>query len=424
MFGDDAANSYIKEVIFEQNSSCESIGKSTFRNNYSLKNFIIPKDVNDLSASAFVGCGIENIQVEDGNTTYKSINGSIYSIDEKTLIRFAPGTTSGGSGTINLSNIEIIGEWAISGCEELYWKVLIPKTVKKIETGAFANSQGIKTIVYEGSVDEWVEIEFESQLKSGLKLYCGNSDSLLENVVLTSAKKISNYAFSGITSIKSIEISNNVEYIGEGAFINCTSLKTVKMTDGVKSIGESAFSNCSSLDNITIGNGVESIGDYAFAHCSSLTNIEIPNNVVTMGDGTFYGCSSLTNVNFEEDSLLTSIGEEAFFDCSSLTSIETPNNVVTIGDRAFYRCISLNSIIIPKSVIRINDFAFHKCTSLTTVYYGGRLEEWIEVSVGDNNVPLANSTNYFYVENESDLPADNSNYWHYVDGVPTVWTKD
>ena len=31
---------------------------------------------------------------------------------------------------------------------------------------------------------------------------------------------------------------------------------------------------------------------------------------------------------------------------------------------------------------------------------------------------------YYYIENESDLPNDNGNYWHYVNGVPTVWVKE
>ena len=37
---------------------------------------------------------------------------------------------------------------------------------------------------------------------------------------------------------------------------------------------------------------------------------------------------------------------------------------------------------------------------------------------------IYDATRYYFEENESDLPDDNGNYWHYVDGLPTVWTKE
>ena len=131
----------------------------------------------------------------------------------------------------------------------------------------------------------------------------------------------------------------------------------------VTSIGGGAFSGCSSLTSINIPNSVTSIGGGAFNQCSSLTSINIPNSVTSIGEKTFRECSSLTSINIP--SSVTSIGYEAFYGCRSLTSINIPSSVTSIGDGAFANCRSLTSINIPSSVTSIGIFAFYGCSALT-----------------------------------------------------------
>ena len=205
----------------------------------------------------------------------------------------------------------------------------------------------------------------------------------------------------------------------------------------VISIGGSAFSGCSSLTSIEIPNSVTSIGGYAFSGCSSLTSIEIPNSVTSIGDGAFGYCTSLKDLHIEDgnttlelgdndnyglfhecpletlyigrnlsydiddyyeertspfynqdkleiitiSNTVTSIGEYIFFGCSGLTSIEIPNSVTTIGAGAFYNCDGLTSIEIPDSVISIESpifsynnppyyGAFGNCSNLKSVVFG------------------------------------------------------
>ena len=54
--------------------------------------------------------------------------------------------------------------------------------------------------------------------------------------------------------------------------------------DGVTSIGDWAFSGRTSLTSINIHNSVTPIGAYAFSGCKSLTSVNIPNSVTSIGE--------------------------------------------------------------------------------------------------------------------------------------------
>ena len=237
--------------------------------------------------------------------------------------------------------------------------------------------------------------------------------------------------FNGQTlSIPSTYNGTSVTSIGYRAFENMK-FTSVEMPNNLKYIGASSFSGCSNLREVVIPYGVEVIESFAFQNCSSLIRVTIPNTVTTIDYAAFGGCSNFEIVfegtpeewdaiykdrswtynidsitfsfvghnsskdfryelnedgqsysifgNGQYDSLtidipeqfdgkpITKIGSFAFMGYESVTSIVIPDSISYIDTFAFEGCISLSSITIGKNVIEFKPSAIFGCNSLQQI---------------------------------------------------------
>lgn len=99
-----------------------------------------------------------------------------------------------------------------------------------------------------------------------------NVNSSDEVEVFFYEKEIPNYLFYNCEQLISIQISDDIENIGE-AFTKCYQLTDVVIPDSVTTIAAAAFRECKKISKLTIGSGCTYIGIQAFGECSALTTI-------------------------------------------------------------------------------------------------------------------------------------------------------
>jgi hypothetical protein len=183
----------------------------------SLQSILIPRKVQFIDGSAFIGVRLSSISIESGNEYFVVENEFLIDIVDHRLIR----NFSSSSDVEIASNIEILGCSCFSSCTLLS------------------------------------SISFES------------------NSRLT---RIESNAFSD-SSLQSIVIPSTVQILGSSCFFYCKSLSSISFESNsqLTRIESDAFS-CSSLESIVIPSTVQILGSSCFSYCESLSSISFESN--------------------------------------------------------------------------------------------------------------------------------------------------
>ena len=352
-----------------------SIGRYAFGGCSGLTSVTVPDSVISIELFAFDGCSKLKYNEYDNALYLGNKNNSYVFLMKAKNVDIT-------SCSINVKT-KVICPSAFSGCSRLT-SVTIPDNVTSIGNQAFSNCSGLASVNYLGTVDQWAEIYFDNYTANPLlyakKLYINND--LVTAVNLTTATKISSYAFYNCSGLISVTIGNGVTSIGRYAFGGCSGLTSITIPDSVTSIGNSAFWKCSGLTSVTIGNGVTAIENSAFYGCSGLASViwNAKNCAEAGCDANliFFGCSNLATVVIGKN--VEQIPSYAFSGCSGLTSVTIPDSVTIIGNYAFSNCRRLTSITISDSVTSIGEYAFCNCSSLTTINYKGGKKQWWSIN--------------------------------------------
>jgi hypothetical protein len=348
--------------------SVTTIGDSAFFGN-DLTSIVIPASVEEIGDSAFRSGLLSNIEVEAGNSYFKSIDGILFNIDETKLLIYPPAKTN--------TSYEI------------------PASVEEIGIWAFASSS-LETITFESG----------SQLK--IIGYSSFRDTSITSIFIPASVEeigIDVFRESSLETI-TFELGSQLKIIGDGAFYN-TSITSIVIPASVEEIGDWPFRE-SSLETITfeLGSRLKIIGGWAFEY-TSITSIIIPASVEEIGIHAFQ-FSSLETITFEAGSQLKIIGDGAFYN-TSITSIVIPASVEKIGNSAF-QSISLETITFEagSQLKSIGAWAFRD-TSITSIVIPASVEE-----IGDSAFRSGFLTN---IEVE-----DGNSYYESIDGV--LFNKD
>lgn len=263
-------------------------------------------------------------------------------------------------------NVTEIGEQCFTFCNYLA-TVNISKTVRRIGKDAFYGDKELRTInIPTDSELDYVDAKalygfnngywFDKQPDGGVYLdkvlyrWKGESSENTRITVKAGTKVLAPYCFSKYASpneyasgslyeMTTVSLPSSLEKIYERAFYRDEKLSSIQLPDNLKYIGDFAFAS-TGLTSVNIPESVEYIGAYAFNTIKSLESLSI---------GSYYS------------DYRTVIGEGAFNYCTDAKSLLIGGNVTEIGKSAFTsfaRDAEPLDIELPASVETLGDYAF------------------------------------------------------------------
>ena len=256
--------------------------------------------------------------------------------------------------TIDLTGVEYIGKNAFNKCAYIT-EIEIPKTVKFVGEGVFSGS-GLK------------KLTVNNDMPVIPKSFC--SETALTEVTFAHPEYIREIGVSAFAKTPlSAPIFNqwygkdvsNYEtlYVDDSAYEGCSSIKEINMPDNVLFLGKKAFYQNTSAKQVIFGKNTWAADQNCFNGCTALVDIEFNDVLTTLAGGCFQGCTSLKYV----------VGLPATM-CDWTEEFSTTG--YGIGDGVFSGCTSLIGAVIPTTLQRIAPSMFEGDINLTTVRYANR----------------------------------------------------
>ncbi len=262
-------NAVIGESAFNNASKLETItlgagavlGKMAFYNTSGLKNIDLSKAISigdyAVSGDVYYACLDENMTVAavspEGYYVYTYHGPLVESID--------------------ISSVESMGEYAFSYCRNLV-DVKLNSEITEIPQYAFAGCASLKTINLQNvqTIGDYAFME------------CG-----LEIVDISGAENVGEYAFVSNRSLSSVKLSENGTDMGEAVFAYCDPLNKVENLNFSENIGNYAFAY-TAITSVDLS-GAVSIGDYAFMKEDATPfKVVLGNKLQNLGDNPFAMC--------------------------------------------------------------------------------------------------------------------------------------
>lgn len=247
--------SSLEDITFSDDANIEEIGKNAFTNT-NITTLQLPKSLKIINECAFYNLNLESISVSENSKLEVIGTEAFYDCNNLTTIDL-----------FYANNLKEIGQYSFCNCNNLVEVILpegleiisasvfyqcysnnldnqilvLPKSLKTIEEDAFYAISGLDNIYYNGTLEDWLNIEMESYSSNPLNyahinFYIKNDSGDVE------------MSFGKYSLLTDIVISNTIEKIKEYAFTNLKNIKTIFIPNTVTEIKGNSFNNISSID--------------------------------------------------------------------------------------------------------------------------------------------------------------------------------
>ena len=361
----------------------ESIGMYAFSYMVRLEEIVIPNSVTTIDFGAFSGCThLKKITLPEG----------LKSIPERCFLNTAL------DEIVLPEALETIGRCAFQceyrdketygyPIEHVYSKlsqIVIPNSVKRIEESAFSGRENLSSIVWSDAV-EWLDLKAFDKTQ----WYNEQPDGFVMLGFFL-------YKYKGeIPEDVEINIPAEVKRIAGGAFQGQKKLCTVVIAEGIQFAGSNIFQGCKNLSKVILPKDLLQIPANCFAQTDALKAISLPETVTYIGIAAFAG--------------------------SGLECIDIPSSVKEIDEKAFNNCTALTDIYLSSTLEKLDSQSFSGCKSLSRIFYEGTdamFTKLLDLEAYHLSYYFSNASVYYYSEQ---APTDRGNFWHYADGIPTIW---
>ena len=379
--------------------SVTSISRAAFSGCTALVSVSLGPSASSLEPTSFYGCiSLSDIAIDDGCTHLKIVDGIVYSIND-----------NGDPVGLILCVPAAIGS-----------EITVPDGVTSIESGAFSNLTGLRSItipgdaeVAQGAFDGCTSLETISTTAGNRSvaiddvLYSCDAEGKPSTLIVYPAQKkdasflvpdtvtaIGGKAFRGNAHLTELTIGEGVLTIGDYAFNGCTALSTVRIPSTVNDIGSWVFDGCTSLSSITVADGnpdYHSDAGVLYSSGSSASLIKypaaktdsvytLPADITFIYDLAFEGASNLMEFRVEDgnDNFAAENGAIMKTEASGLEgvpqliavpsgleSFTVPQATVSISGSAFTG--NIVDVVLPDLPVRVYGDAFHNCDGLRSI---------------------------------------------------------
>ena len=324
-------------------NSVTSIGTAVFNDCYRLMSVSVPSNVTSIGQYAFFN--VFNVAYEGeatgspwGAKHMNLIIDGYFCYSDSTKTNIAACLPSAADSVVIPEGVISTEIGAFTGCSAIT-SITIPSTMVHIGANyavpAFKGCSGLTSVIWNAKNHVNPTISNEAPFYSIRK-------KITSFIFGDSVRYVPGNICLGMSSLSSIELTNNIDSIGDWAFSGCTGLTSIVLPNSITKIGQSAFQNCSGLTSVTLSESLTSIPREAFEDCSGLNSINIPNGIRSVGSFSFSDCTSLTSINLPDS--VTYIGSHAFSRCTGLTSFTIPQGVTQIDNSPFLNCNNLSSL--------------------------------------------------------------------------------
>lgn len=397
-----------------------AVSSKAFENNTYLKGITLSKNTVSIGERAFFGCEyLKNIEMPECLQSLGEYSlHKCFSLEytSKNLANYIGSKQNPYFILYKIEDIRGISDLKINEntkfiYDEVFWlsasefkKLTIPKSVKSVGYRVFTGAQLLSEVRYEGSLEEWLDIDFKSSFVVPYDLYIDGS--LVTDIKIPqTVTKIKDYAFYNCSSLKSVIIPHEVSEAGADVFKKCTNLKTLTVGSGlVESGATDNLIEDTSIEKVIVSEGVKKIGAGAFYYCDGLTDLIVPDSLEEIEMHSLGTWSAETfNYNVYDD--VYYIGSESnpyMIAMRSATyskkSYELHEQTRIVNDRAF--TTNAEEITLYGNIVYSGWLAFAELhnTNNIKINFIGTIDDWLNIKFNTSTsspVSKGNAKVYF-----------------------------